>query len=346
MLSKNETHIYYFAPLHFPKGPHVLDKLPNLPPWVPDFRVKDYRSKMSTPMESTDEATERYHLVRSLLDTHERTASAGPPFRHDDCARVHSKPRILPVTCADFTTLFITGSIGKLIIWTSGSSLSHLDTANETSDVQKLLQRIYSDVARTIAPRTFVSALIGALTGHGTLIKDNYMEAATELVSVTLKRSNSSQLQSKIDELANAVKVNAAHRTLWMTNDHHIGLSYHPVPDTGIRQGDIVVELFGFPVNSLDFILRPLDRTYHEMVNSTSMICCERRRDGRAGDVNISANADDNDTSNLLNDRAQVPKEDVYMPVPNVSYSSITPEYLQELKAQYRQYGSELYAIK
>lgn len=266
------------------------------------------------------------------------------------------RPHVLPATSMDLTTLFTRGSSAKTIIWTSGSSLADLGTASTTSDVEELMQRLYSDVTRikNVEPMNFVGALIRSIRGNDSwqvhergmsrLSKD-YTEAATELVKPTYQGRNTSlRLRSKIHEVATAIKMNAAHRTLLLTDDCRIGLSYHPTPETGIYLGDTVTELFRFPCCSLHFILRPMEKVYHKMINVTSMWHTTNfEYDGHLHGGDWVVRDADIHTRDRYNAEAKLREEDFGL---MVASDSITPRYLEELKVQFRRHNTELYAIK
>jgi hypothetical protein len=238
---------------------------------------------------------------------------------------------VLPVTSMDLTTLFTTGSTAKTIIWTSGLFLAHLGIAKSTSDVQELMQSLYSDATRIkdVDPSNFVNALLRSIHGTETgYLLQEHTEAARELVcSAYRSRNIPSRLLGRIDDLAIAIKTNAAHCMLLITDDSHIGLSYIPSPEMGICQQDIVAKLFRSSCCSLSFILRPIDDSYHEMINIVSMLPIEGNPREKLGGY-------DNYYEYLF-----------YLP-PSSPGRSITRGDLQELKAQYRQYEIELYAIK
>lgn len=323
LLSQGIISTYWHSPLRNSKGNRLLEKLTDLPSWVPDFCIN----------ESTDELIERCHLVSSLLDKNMRLTLMGCQITLHESWLIRwaeeMTARALPVPSMDLTTLFTTGSIAKTIIWTSGLFLDHLGIAKTTSDVQELMQSLYSDATRIkdVNPSNFVNALLRSI--HGTesgYLLPEYTEAAKVLVSSAYKSRNiPSLLSGRIDDLATAVKTNAAHRMLLITDDAHIGLSYVPSPEMGICQQDIVAELFRSDCCSLNFILRPIDDSYHEMINIVSMLPTE-------GNPRLILEAYGNEYL-------------FYLP-PDSPDRLIIRGDLQELKAQYRKGGVELYAIK
>jgi hypothetical protein len=288
LLSQGKISTYWYAPLRYSKGNRNLDKLPDLPSWVPDFCINEFRSRISSTIQSTDELIERCHLVSSSMDESVKLKLTGEQMR-TPIKKVHWclrkptteswRPRVLPVTSMDLTTLFTTGSTAKTVVWTSGLSLAHLGTAKTTSDVQELIQRLYSNATRImdVNPSIFVNALLRSIHGAeiGYLLKE-YTGVAKELVSSTYRSNNiPSRLRGRVDDLATAIKANAAHRMLLITDDSRIGLSYVPSPEMGICRHDIVAQLFRSPCCSLNFILRPIDDSYHEMINVVSMLHTE-----------------------------------------------------------------------
>lgn len=323
LLSQGVISTYWHSPLRNSKGTRILEKLTDLPSWVPDFCIN----------ESTDELIERCYLVSSLLDKKLRlTLMGGQTQLHHcqntDCAFI-STERVLPVASMDLTTLFTTGSTAKTIIWTSGLFLAHLGIAKTTSDVQELMQSLYSDATRIkdVNPSNFVNALLRSI--HGTeagYLLPEYTEAAKVLVSSAYRSKNiPSRLSGMIDDLATAIKTNAAHRMLLITDDAHIGLSYIPSPEIGICQQDIVAKLFRLNTCSLNFILRPIDDSYHEMINIVSML----------------------PTEGNPRERLEIYGHDhFFFSPPNNPGRWSTHGDFQELKAKYRQGGTELYAIK
>jgi hypothetical protein len=61
------------------------------------------------------------------------------------------------------------------------------------------------------------------------------------------------------------IPFNVDEKTLFVTKESHVAISYHPDPIQGIRPGDVVVGLFGV---SIPFILRPADSgEEYQMVN-------------------------------------------------------------------------------
>jgi hypothetical protein len=194
----------------------------------------------------------------------------------------------------------------------------------------------------------FISALLGSIRGNDSwLIPEDYLEAATELVKPTYQgRDTSFQLRRRIHEVATAIRTNAAHRTMLLTDDCRIGLSYHPAPETGIHLGDNVVELFRYPCCSLHFILRPMDKLYHKMINVTSIwhttasehdvYSYEGNRDVCGADMHMRDGCKCNDEAKVLEEKFGL----------MVASDSITPEYLEEFKAQYKRPNTELYAIR
>lgn len=355
LLSQGIISTYLHAPLHPPKGSYFLDELPDLPSWVPDFRMSEFRSPTSPPMEPTDEIHQRYHTVGRLLDENWASRYHSVPITEYSCEAGSRRPHVLPTTSMDFTTLFTTGSSAKTIIWTSGSLLADLGTARTTSDVQELTHRLYSDATRIkdVGPMNFVGALIRSVRGNDgwirgiamSVIPELYTEAATELVRPTYQGKNISfLLRRKIHEVATAIKMNAAHRTLLLTDDCRIGLSYHPSPETGICLGDNVTELFRSPCCSLHFILRPMDKVYHKMINVTSMWHTTNfKYDGYLHGRNQDVRDADIHTRDRYNAEAKLREEDFGL---MVASDSITPRYLEELKVQFRRHNTELYAIK
>jgi len=53
LLSQGIISTYWHALLNPMKGFYFLDDLPDLPSWVPDFRIGEFRSPTSPPMEPT-----------------------------------------------------------------------------------------------------------------------------------------------------------------------------------------------------------------------------------------------------------------------------------------------------
>jgi hypothetical protein len=206
LLSQTHTSIYWHVPLRSPKGSYFLDTLPDLPSWVPDFRISEFRSQPA------DEAVQRCHLVSFLVEENSMLRSHAASLRQHPCMAEYRRPRILPVTSLDFATLFTTGSAAKKIIWTSGALLADLDTTSTTSGVQKLVQRLYLDATRveSISTMDFISALLGSIRGNDSwLIPEDYLEAATELVKPTYQgRDTSFQLRRRIHEVATAIRTN------------------------------------------------------------------------------------------------------------------------------------------
>lgn len=342
LLSQGIISTYLHAPLHPPKGSYFLDELPDLPSWVPDFRMSEFRSPTSPPMEPTDEIHQRYHTVGRLLDENWASRYHSVPITEYSCEAGSRRPHVLPTTSMDFTTLFTTGSSAKTIIWTSGSLLADLGTASTISDVQKLMQRLYSDATKIeyVDPETL------SIGGNDLSFNPITPKGATELVSPTFQLHNIPwQLRSNIHWFATAVKKNAAHRTLLLTDDHHIGLSYHPTPETGICLEDNVVELFRSRCCSLHFILRPTDKVYHKMINVTSMWHAEilKHYNWNKHGVDGDFRGADIHMRDMCNDEAKVLEENLSL---MVSSDSIIPEYLKEFRAQYKRHNTDLYAIR
>ncbi|KAH7079908.1 heterokaryon incompatibility protein-domain-containing protein [Paraphoma chrysanthemicola] len=265
MLQDEKLEIYCYAPLQPSHRHHVPGRSSGLPSWVPDLRNPGgaYLKDVTSWTYGTSNRDEAYHHPRKIIDwgCHAWPISTNEERLGSMCAELPFPPAIIS---ADFTKLHVPGLVLGTVNITSGWSFYDIEVPQSDRDQ---LDRV-RDVYRSLVQPHNISALdFARFIGGSTNIGDpeRYEQTIVDSIQmVSSGKSMSQTVQTKMSTFWSRAFINTYQRTLFVTSDRQIGLSYHPDFTNGICVGDIIAGLFGV---NFPFILRPLGDGTHRMIN-------------------------------------------------------------------------------
>lgn len=294
MLRNGYVSMYFESPLRPVRDQHVrLGRSSEWPTWVPNFA---FATKTKANDRSFNAARRSYNiLLEPPMDNLPLMLNIKPEERVDMLAQ--ELPSNLPAAqiSADFKRLSTYGLFAGTIIATSKDSLRHLEWTEPHWLSLNSIYDVYHDI---VAPNRISSAdyLVALLPQEHTYIWrvrpgaqqhefntfDLFLNANRDRVhdygDLFRPRHEVNpgpfgrRMHDTMQELAEAISSRAKDRIVFVTDQGHVGLTYHEDPQTGIRSGDVLVGLFGV---NFPFILRRnesagADVTY-EMINAASV---------------------------------------------------------------------------
>ncbi|KAH6491790.1 hypothetical protein HBI55_141090 [Parastagonospora nodorum] len=273
VLREGKFAIYFHAPLHPLRQSQKLRKLPHLPSWVPDLRITGaaytkkhvgytgYRTDFDTDPSKT------YHRPTTILSRSQYDTPI-EQFLGNMCRQLPFPPASFS---ADLTQLHAPGLVLGEIKKTSGDRLYSMGDACLHTGLPLSVYHIFHDMARPcgVSAETFVRGLLRPWTDLKVYHRFP-KQAALQLFDLGLRRSSvSAPVWDAVQEICVDIKRNAANRTLFVTENGHVGLSYHPDVVGGICTGDVVAGLFGI---NFPFILRGNGDGSYRMVNVCNIV--------------------------------------------------------------------------
>ncbi|KAF2033013.1 hypothetical protein EK21DRAFT_109465 [Setomelanomma holmii] len=267
VLQDQKLAIYYFAPLQLRREDYPLKSLNGLPSWVPDLRIPGavYAKSESLSKYDHDYA---YHQPISILHEGDYPDHGIESRLNHMCIPLRFS---LASVSADLTKLCVPGIHFGTVEETSGDLFYHSKEAGHPQILLEDVRRLHSTVVRPrhISALSFVYAVSHPRGNVGSLLSNEKLreEAANMLIDPKMLSQDerpSPTVQKLIDGIWFKIVLNPGQRTMFILDDGHIGLSYHPNPTDGIRMGDIVVGLFGV---NFPFLLRTHDDGTYCMTN-------------------------------------------------------------------------------
>jgi hypothetical protein len=239
--------VYSIYPLHYMRDEDSprIKTVPNLPSWVPDMTLQ---SKLNR--EELDEQ-DQYWKPRNLL-------RLDPDFLGELCNELPRSVPIaqLPQIC---TSLIATGHTLGRLIWTSRPNYF------QGPDAAMRLNALYHGTLKQngFTIPMFYRALHESYEDYHFF---QHMWAFEEFLGE--QNMSAEDISFHYQDALEPVLRGADNRTLFITDSGHIGQTYHPNPD-GVRQGDILVGLFGI---NFPFVIHPLDHQKFRMINVAHVV--------------------------------------------------------------------------
>jgi hypothetical protein len=258
MIRDRKLALYYLMPLQPARVSGSLDRASSLPSWVPDLLCA--RDPYTTGKYALSGRKDTYYLPDYILE-----------YNLSDSVldRMCSQLLFPPATFSpDLRMLHAPGILIGTIVETSGEPLNHLDGAMRNLELPENIQRLYDSV---LGPRGIA---LGSMLQLFTRVRDRSGEtpvyqAVIDSFDPDVRRADTPRgLQKRMQGIVDGLIEELSNRVLFVTDNNHIGLAYHPDATGGIRSGDIVAGLFGI---NFPFILRPTGDGHYQMVNLARM---------------------------------------------------------------------------
>jgi hypothetical protein len=277
VLSMKKLDIYFHAPLHPLRDGLTSEPLPRLPSWVPDLRITGAvytRKHVGYTGYRTDvdvDPSKTYHRPTTILGRSQYDTPI-EDFLNNMLRRLQFAPvRFATDLTTDLTRLIAPGlGLGE-IVKTSGDRLYDIGETKLCTGLPIGVYRLYHNIAQPhgITALNFVRALMrpwSDIRSHERFRE----EAARQLFDPRVRQSTVPKaVWEAAQELCVDIKRNAANRTLFITGNGGVGLTYHSDPDGGIRHGDLVVGLFGV---NFPFVLRKNENSTYTMMNVCDVV--------------------------------------------------------------------------
>lgn len=293
MLHNRYVSMYFESPLRPIQDAHVQAGHPSdWPTWVPNFA---FATKVKANDRSFNVARRSYNiLLEPPMDNLPLMLNIKPEERVDMLAQELPQNLRSAHFSPDGAHLSTYGLLAGTIVATSKDSLQYLDWAEPPWLSLNSIYDIYHDI---VAPNNVSSAdyLVALLPEehryswrtrpgaqqHEFATFDLFLHADRDPIHEYGALFDAREdvptgpfgrgLHDTMRELAEAISSRANGRIVFVTDEGHVGLSYHEEPQAGIRGGDVLVGLFGV---NFPFILRLRDSgpgVTYQMVNVASV---------------------------------------------------------------------------
>ncbi|KAJ4374622.1 hypothetical protein N0V86_007494 [Didymella sp. IMI 355093] len=294
MLLNGYVSMYFESPLRPVQDRHIRLGYPSdWPTWVPNFA---FATKTKANDRSFNAARRSYSiLLEPPMDNLPLILNIKPEERVDMLAQ--DLPQSLPAAqlSTDCTRLSTYGLLAGTIMATSKDSLRHLEWAEPPWLSLNSVYDIYHEIVapNKISSADYLVALLPEEHRYSWRIRPGAQQHEFDTFDLFLNADRNqvhkygalfrphddvdsgpfgSGMHDTMRELAEAVSSRAKDRIVFVTDQGHVGLSYHEEPQYGIRSGDILAGLFGV---NFPFILRRNDsetaNVTYQMVNVASV---------------------------------------------------------------------------
>jgi hypothetical protein len=265
MLQEGHLAMYLHAPLHPLRKIPVLEPLPNLPSWVPDFRIAGaaYTGAAWLPEEGLMHGQTYHRPLTVLWPTRAPSISIEGVLNH-----MHAWLPFPPIIITkDRKTLFAPGILIGTIEETSGSLLSRPAASHLQSGLPHDIYHFYCSVVKPRGVNVYnfvqaITATFAKIAGYDVKIAQALFDPYTTMMNT------STRAWGKMQDMCAEIIENTYTRYIFVTADK-VGSVYHPDLKNAIHPGDHVVGLFGV---NLPFILRQNNDHTYQMINVARLV--------------------------------------------------------------------------